>query len=150
MPDQTGTSCECGGVVASLCLPLDACIEIEGSGGPNGERTWESEWFQAAGSSEHDFLHNLNIESPWLCKPVIISRVDTATGGWEVGDILFTEGANYNGHTGSSEVGWTISLSRNNCHVSFGNSPSAMVLKRTSGYIQSARSNFSHKLVISY
>ena len=150
MPDQTETSCECGGVSATLCLPLDACIEIGGAGGVNGERIWESDWFTGASSSGHDFTHSLHLDSPWLCKPTIVGKVITATGGWEVGDLLFTEGANYNGDTAGQEIGWTISLARDTCHVSFGNSPSFIVLQKPSGHVRSARSNFVYKLVISY
>ena len=149
MSQQTETlSCECGGLSASLCLPVSGYVKIDRVSA--GERTWESDWFAVGASSAHDFLHNLDLDSPWLCKPSIVLKAITEINGWTPGEIIFQEGMNYNGDTANLEKGWMISLARNSCRVAFGNSLNPLNTAKFGGYSESLYGNFHCKLVISY
>ena len=116
-------SCECGGVDTKVCLPLKTCLHIkEGEGG--GERIWESDWFHAYTSLTHIFRHNLNLESPWLCKPSIVCEgyIEGWIDSYEEGSIRVPEYGNTGGYNVNPKMdtGWAISLARDTCHVSFG------------------------------
>ena len=114
--------------------------------------TWESDWFNIAASGAYDFTHSLALEKPWKCMPRIIGRVKTASGGWQVGEILFCDGCNYVGCTGDCDFGWTISVSSDTAHVSFGNYVNYMGILRAGGASSNIlpKKDVECKLLITY
>ena len=126
MTEQT-SACQCENAKATFHIPLKTCLHIEDDGSgeeQGGPRAWESDWFTAYAGTAYDFTHNLNLEAPWLCKPSLVCFIGECyfSTGYESGTVRFTEGLNTVGNSAKTEEGWTISLARNTCRVSIGNS----------------------------
>ena len=152
MADQT-ENCACGDIKATLCIRVKADVDTTGDGSAGetpGVRTWESEWFPITPNATLNFTHNLGIEEPWLCTPIIALQALTQTGGWQPGDIIFANGANYNGATAHTEIGWITTLGENTCDIVFGNSADLIALKKTGGFLSQPKNYFQGKLVIRY
>ena len=124
MPEQNN-KCLCGekGIKTSFCLPLSTCVHIKEGAEGGGERVWESKWFIAYPDLYNkaiDFTHNLNLESPWLCKPSIIHEMPRTGSQWELLSFGVTEYRNSIADAAKVTSGWAISLARNTCRVSCG------------------------------
>lgn len=115
-----------------------------------GKHLWESDWFSAKASGSYDFEHDLNIVEPWKCLPMLVARVTNAVAGYAVGDIVFGDGANYNGATSGSELGWLISISENSAHLAFGNGAVFVYSKKGGGLGGIALGNAEFKLLMYY
>lgn len=137
--------------VTGLKLSIPEQIFIEPDPNSGSFNVWESDWFNISASRAYDFTHNLNLQKPWLCKPRVIGRVKTASGGWKVGEILFCDGENYIGTAARQDMGWVISVDSNTAHVSFGNVENYLAINRAGGYGNIMPKTYVEcKLVISY
>ncbi len=116
----------------------------------SGIKTWESDWFKIAENRAYNFQHNLNFTKPWLIMPRLVFRVIKAEGGWEIGDIIFADGQNYVGATGSSEMGWAISATATEAQVTFGNHNLLFGTKKSGGFGTLYKSSVEANLVITY
>ena len=128
----------------------DGAEPIEASAAGSGARFWESDWFTFAANSTHDIVHNLDLESPWLCMPLVVYRVEEPLGDWEAGDIIFTDGLNYLGYAEHSETGPLVSLAKNTSHIVFGNSSRCLSINKSGGLLDMRKACFKAKLVIRY
>ena len=152
MPDQTET-CTCMETNTTLVVPLTAFIEnFEGlpSGGAAPLRTWEGPWFQPVPGESYSFDHDLDLEHPWRCEPMIVGKVHTSQAGWLVDEIVFTHGSNYNGATAYTEIGWLASITENTCLVTFGNNAQFTCGKRSGGYGTLSKASVMCKMVLRY
>ena len=158
MPEQINTlSCACGKPNATFSIPVAARIDTGESGETESVvplKTWESGWFQPAANGAFSFTHGLNLEFPWHCEPMIVGKVIAANvswqGGWSVGDIIFTHGSDFDGNTGSSEIGWIVTVDRNTCRAVFGNSAYFTCGHRNGGYGTLYKGAVNCKVVLHY
>ena len=147
MPDQTQT-CSCGETNATILVPVIACLEnVEG---PQPLRTWESDWFQPTPGAAYSFTHGLNLESPWLCEPMIVGKVHTSQAGWLAGEYVFTHGSDFNGTTSYSEIGWLANVTATDCRVTFGNAAQFTCGQKGGGYAVLNKANVYCKMVLRY
>ena len=147
------STCECetpGVEVPVLGIKLNLPESIINGGGDGGLRTWESDWFDIAASGAYTFTHGLELSEPWKCAPRLVARIETAINAWKVGDIVFADGANYNGNTNNTEIGWIISVSENEAVVAFGNAAGYAYNNKTGGYNGISKANVKCKLLIDY
>ena len=124
-------------------FPIETRLDIEGGLQGSRERVWAGPRFSAARGSSHSIFHGLNLDSPWLCKPSIVYLLEPSMSGLDSEAVIFSDGMNYEGKASNTEEGWTISLARDICHISFGNGKSGL-------YAGLPRTSFQCRLVISY
>ena len=153
MPEQIETHpCTTGKISATFHMPVTACISDIDGDAPGGMplKTWESGWFQPETNKMRRFFHWLNLESPWLCEPLIVGKVHTAQAGWLKDEIIFTHCSDFYGNTANKEVGWLTSVAQNECRVVFGNAAQFVCAHRDGGYGVLNKANVHCNLVIRY
>ena len=137
-------------------IGLLPCVYVGGAAGTpvqpggTGFRTWESDWFDASYSHAYSFTHDLGLTEPWRCFPHLVVRIKEAQYGWQPGDIIFGEGANYNGNTSYTEMGWAIGVAENGAHITFGNNGSLGMPNKNGGFGYITYNNMECKLIIHY
>lgn len=151
MSEQTSCGCDYN-VVAEVPVSIYVTPKPGIGGGETGTglRVWESNWFDIAASQAYHFDHNLNLEAAWKCRPMLVQRTKVAVNGWRAGEIVFPDGSNYNGATGSREYGWSISVSETGADVSFGNDVYNVRVNKAGGQGGFNKNHVECKLVIHY
>ena len=120
---------------------------LQGSG---VARQWQSDWFMIAANGSYSLDHGLGLEFPDKADVRLIGRVKTAASGWQAGDIIFADGCNYVGASGSLEIGWAISLSANTAHVACGNDTGFIKNGKQGGFANLPKANVECRLIIDY
>ena len=78
----------------------------------------------------------------------MVGKVKTAQNGFKVDDYIYPQFANYNGNTGSKELGSTPYISGNVLSIRFGNSQSFVTVVSNGAVYDIYKENIKVKLIL--